>query len=56
MIFGSPVRVINVVDLMRLQSPTEHPHGLPDHVYDTLFPPNTPTIFAFTATRGWCTG
>ena len=41
------VRVINVVDLMRLQSPTEHPHGLPNHAYDTLFPPNTPTIFAF---------
>jgi xylulose-5-phosphate/fructose-6-phosphate phosphoketolase len=41
------VRVINVVDLMRLQSPTEHPHGLSDHAYDTLFPPNTPTIFAF---------
>ncbi len=41
------VRVINVVDLMRLQPPSEHPHGLPDAEFDALFPPNTPTVFAF---------
>jgi xylulose-5-phosphate/fructose-6-phosphate phosphoketolase len=41
------VRVVNVVDLMRLQDPTEHPHGLPHREYDALFPPQTPTIFAF---------
>jgi xylulose-5-phosphate/fructose-6-phosphate phosphoketolase len=41
------VRVVNVVDLMRLQDPTEHPHGLPDREYNTLFPPHTPVIFAF---------
>jgi xylulose-5-phosphate/fructose-6-phosphate phosphoketolase len=41
------VRVINVVDLMRLQDPTEHPHGLPHREYNALFPPQTPTIFAF---------
>ena len=41
------VRVINVVDLMRLQDLTEHPHGLPHREYDALFPPQTPTIFAF---------
>ncbi|WP_245930524.1 phosphoketolase family protein [Allonocardiopsis opalescens] len=40
-------RVVNVVDLMRLQPPTEHPHGLPDAEFDTLFPPDTPVIFAF---------
>jgi xylulose-5-phosphate/fructose-6-phosphate phosphoketolase len=41
------VRTVNVVDLMRLQSASEHPHGLPDREYDTLFPPQTPTVFAF---------
>ncbi|NMH97541.1 phosphoketolase family protein [Pseudonocardia sp. K10HN5] len=41
------VRVVNVVDLMRLQDPREHPHGLPDREYDALFPPGTPTIMAF---------
>ncbi|MDS1272328.1 phosphoketolase family protein [Lipingzhangella sp. LS1_29] len=41
------VRVVNVVNLMRLQSPTEHPHGLSDREFDALFPPGTPTIFAF---------
>ncbi len=41
------VRVINVVDLMRLQPPSEHPHGLPDAEFDALFPPDTPTMFAF---------
>jgi xylulose-5-phosphate/fructose-6-phosphate phosphoketolase len=41
------VRVVNVVDLMRLQPETEHPHGMPDLEYDSLFPPETPTIFAY---------
>jgi xylulose-5-phosphate/fructose-6-phosphate phosphoketolase len=41
------VRVVNVVDLMRLQNAGEHPHGLSDREYDALFPPGTPVIFAF---------
>src|SRR5262249_36333758 len=41
------VRVINVVDLMRLQPPSEHPHGLPDVEYDALFTVDKPVIFAF---------
>jgi xylulose-5-phosphate/fructose-6-phosphate phosphoketolase len=41
------VRVVNVVDLMRLQPASAHPHGLADAEYDALFPENTPTIFAF---------
>jgi len=41
------VRVINIVDLMTLQPQNEHPHGLSDKDYDILFPPDTPTIFAF---------
>ncbi|UQU62607.1 phosphoketolase family protein [Couchioplanes caeruleus] len=41
------VRVINVVDLMRLQPESEHPHGLPDRQFDTLFTTDRPVIFAF---------
>ena len=41
------VRVVNVVDLMRLQSEGEHPHGLPDGEFDALFPPGHPIVFAF---------
>ncbi|MDD7967900.1 phosphoketolase family protein [Actinomycetospora lemnae] len=41
------VRVVNVVDLMRLQDPTEHPHGLPDREFDALFTPDKPIIFAY---------
>ena len=41
------VRVVNVVDLMRLQPDSEHPHGLSDHEYDALFPPLTPAVFAY---------
>ncbi|CAH1000704.1 Xylulose-5-phosphate phosphoketolase [Neolewinella maritima] len=41
------VRVINVVDLMKLQSPSVHPHGLPDDVFDDLFTTDKPIIFAF---------
>jgi len=41
------VRVVNVVDLMKLQSPSEHPHGLNDLDFDQLFSVNRPVIFAF---------
>ncbi|NNH68600.1 phosphoketolase family protein [Nocardia uniformis] len=41
------VRVVNVVDLMRLLPDTEHPHGLPDSEFDTLFTRDRPVIFAF---------
>ncbi len=41
------VRVINVVDLMRLEPPTEHPHGLPDVEFDALFTPDKPVVFAY---------
>jgi xylulose-5-phosphate/fructose-6-phosphate phosphoketolase len=43
------VRVINVVDLMRLQPPSEHPHGLRDTEFDALFTRDRPVIFAFHA-------
>ena len=41
------VRVINVVDIMRLQPDTEHPHGLSDHEFDSLFTTDKPVIFAY---------
>jgi xylulose-5-phosphate/fructose-6-phosphate phosphoketolase len=41
------VRVINVVDLMRLQSETEHPHGLSDAEFDALFTTSKPIVFAY---------
>jgi xylulose-5-phosphate/fructose-6-phosphate phosphoketolase len=41
------VRVVNVVDLMRLLPETEHPHGMSDPAYDALFTVNRPVIFAF---------
>jgi xylulose-5-phosphate/fructose-6-phosphate phosphoketolase len=41
------VRVINVVDLMRLEPEAEHPHGLSDRDFDALFTPDKPVIFAF---------
>jgi xylulose-5-phosphate/fructose-6-phosphate phosphoketolase len=41
------VRVINVVDLMRLVPDSQHPHGLPDSEFDTLFTKDRPVIFAF---------
>jgi xylulose-5-phosphate/fructose-6-phosphate phosphoketolase len=41
------VRVINVVDLMRLQHHEEHPHGLSDKEFDTLFTTDKPIIFAY---------
>ena len=41
------IRVINVVDLMKLQPQEEHPHGLSDKEFDVLFTTDTPIIFAF---------
>ncbi|MBV8888048.1 MAG: phosphoketolase family protein [Alphaproteobacteria bacterium] len=41
------LRVVNIVDLMALQPPSEHPHGLSDWDFDSLFTPNRPVIFAF---------
>jgi xylulose-5-phosphate/fructose-6-phosphate phosphoketolase len=41
------VRLVNVVDLMRLQPPTEHPHGMPDAQFDALFTADRPVIFAY---------
>jgi xylulose-5-phosphate/fructose-6-phosphate phosphoketolase len=41
------VRVVNVVDLMRLQPASEHPHGMSDSEFDTLFTPGKPVIFAY---------
>jgi xylulose-5-phosphate/fructose-6-phosphate phosphoketolase len=43
------IRVVNVVDLMKLQPQSEHPHGLSDLEFDTLFTQNKPVIFAFHA-------
>ena len=41
------VRVVNVVDLMRLEPPSEHPHGMPDVEFDALFTADRPVIFAY---------
>jgi len=41
------VRVVNVVDLMRLQDPREHPHGLSDAEFDSLFTTDRPIVFAY---------
>ncbi|MEV1157022.1 phosphoketolase family protein [Micromonospora chokoriensis] len=41
------VRLVNVVDLMRLQPDTEHPHGLTDKEFDTIFTADRPVIFAY---------
>jgi xylulose-5-phosphate/fructose-6-phosphate phosphoketolase len=41
------VRVVNVVDLMRLLPESEHPHGMPDAEFDALFTPDRPVIFAY---------
>ncbi len=40
------VRVVNVVDLMRLQPESEHPHGLPDKEFDSIFTTSRPMVFA----------
>jgi len=44
---GLKVRMINVVDLMTLQPESEHPHGLNDRDFDTLFTTDKPVIFAY---------
>jgi len=41
------VRVVNVVDLMRLQPESEHPHGMSEAGFDALFTPDRPVIFAY---------
>jgi len=41
------VRVVNVVDLMRLEPPTEHPHGMADAEFDAIFTDDRPIIFAY---------
>jgi len=41
------LRVINVVDLMTLQSPSQHPHGLPEAEFDSMFTTDRPVIFAY---------
>jgi xylulose-5-phosphate/fructose-6-phosphate phosphoketolase len=41
------VRVVNVVDLMRLEPDTEHPHGLSDREFDALFSEDRPVVFAY---------
>jgi xylulose-5-phosphate/fructose-6-phosphate phosphoketolase len=41
------VRVVNVVDLMRLQPESEHPHGLPDREFDAIFTADRPIVFAY---------
>jgi xylulose-5-phosphate/fructose-6-phosphate phosphoketolase len=43
------IRVVNVVDLMKLQPQSEHPHGLSDSDFDALFTKDKPVIFAFHA-------
>ncbi|MHB1093867.1 phosphoketolase family protein [Thiobacillus sp.] len=43
------IRVVNIVDLMRLQPPSEHPHGLSDTEFDELFTRDKPVIFAYHA-------
>ena len=44
---GLKVRVVNVVDLMRLQDASEHPHGLPQRDFDGIFTADKPIIFAY---------
>jgi xylulose-5-phosphate/fructose-6-phosphate phosphoketolase len=44
---GIKIRVVNVVDLMKLQSNSEHPHGMTDEEYDEIFTKNKPIIFNF---------
>lgn len=44
---GIRIRVVNVVDLMKLQSPDIHPHGMSDEEYDEIFTKNKPIIFNF---------
>jgi xylulose-5-phosphate/fructose-6-phosphate phosphoketolase len=46
------VRFVNVVDLMTLQSESEHPHALSDKDFDSLFTSDKPVIFAYHGIRG----
>ena len=41
------IRVVNVIDLMALEPPGEHPHGLPDRDFDSIFTVDKPVVFAF---------
>src|ERR1700758_3347505 len=41
------IRVVNVVDLMTLQPPSEHPHGISDREFDSMFTEDRPVIFAY---------
>ena len=41
------IRVVNVVDLMTLQTKTEHPHGLPDSEFNSMFTTDKPVVFAY---------
>jgi xylulose-5-phosphate/fructose-6-phosphate phosphoketolase len=41
------IRVVNVVDLMTLQPPSEHPHGLSDREFDSIFTTDKPVVFAY---------
>jgi xylulose-5-phosphate/fructose-6-phosphate phosphoketolase len=41
------IRVVNVVDLMTLQPSSEHPHGLPDREFDSIFTTDRPIVFAY---------
>src|SRR5260370_34317050 len=41
------IRVVNVVDLMTIQPSSEHPHGLSDREFDSLFTTDNPVIFAY---------
>jgi xylulose-5-phosphate/fructose-6-phosphate phosphoketolase len=41
------IRVVNVVDLLKLEPPSEHPHGMSDHDFDALFTKDKPVIFAY---------
>jgi xylulose-5-phosphate/fructose-6-phosphate phosphoketolase len=41
------IRVVNVVDLMTIQAPSEHPHGISDAEFDSMFTTNKPVIFAY---------
>jgi len=41
------IRFVNVVDLMTLQPPSEHPHGISDHDFDSMFTTDKPVIFAY---------
>jgi xylulose-5-phosphate/fructose-6-phosphate phosphoketolase len=50
------IRVINIVNLMRLQPDREHPHGLSDHDFDTLFTKTSPSCSRSTGIRGSFTG